>query len=996
MLSLRSDITKAASTHRRAYTYMRNGKLVQVKARGVAPVEEPKKKRSKKLTPDEWAEKFKANLDDWAEALGQSEHFGIGEGMTEEEVKRWLKVHGPRLRKIGYYTLDLQGKITPPTEKKSRKKITPLAFANTNREAMWQWACAEAGVPIDQADYYEHRSKLEYTLLKHGIHVCPSMFSMQEQIETRRQREGQSEDGVLDEMRAEQLAWYNAQKSRAKKLGIPLSDVYGNRLAGDIKDLPEAPWTQFNARSKFKEGLDKLGMGSGYLSSQTIHSGGIAAAQAVLKSLEGLSLVVNAGTQAKSSFHVKVDTTAFVTHAASYSPDLHAITIDPLVGKHSVFHEFGHYLDHFLGDFMSNQGFASHLPEAHNAQQTAVKSFIEAAKKTASFKRWLTRDVEHQKDYYREPTEMFARYFDLWCGYKLSTKGYNAADYFNSPRYTEEGGNFSADDFLALKPLFEKAIGDQLVKAWRFFFDLRKARTKGAKGINPAKGRHGALVSHDPSFYPGKGGMRYLAASEVGKVSGIISRYAKNGVAVTYVPPMLGSTAPPEDRDDLTPRTHEVLAADNVMRALDALRDQVKHVKLGRKLDPAMLAVLPDIGIDPVERPMSYLLSLGWHKQDSIGENLFTGVEANALMAEFATGVKQAVGKVSRRMQLGPSERRELQSDAALFILEAAKRYNAKRREPASAARNFSKLMHGSLAKRLAGDLIERRREGQKFSTYQEEGEGDEPVDLRAAAKEARIETPEQHLRRKQLGGVVSAMTGILTPIEYATVISRLNILNHQTAGISDTALDNGIKVGGLKPWKQVKEDVLGRLDQLDVKDFDREKAKTTVMRASSAHLQEVFNRAMEKMRAGDSEELAELADLQRLYLEGVRHETFDTQDSFAQLRATSTKSQPLPTRLLRDPDAFWEAHEALAKALSQTTKEHHRLATTLMRESTDTLRARMKHQAPVEIPSQDYARLLGWAFKSSIIRALAVVPAFDVAWAGLQQECTAWAFYGR
>ena len=520
--------------------------------------------------------------------------------------------------------------------------------------------------------------------------------------------------------------------------------------------------------------------------------------------------------------------------------------------------------------------------------------------------------------------------------------------------------------------------------------DLVKARTVGAKNKGPRQGRYGVLTSTDPSFYPGKGGMRYLSAAEAGRAGDIVARYARRGVAVNFVPSVHG-----QDHAATKPSPEEQMA-DETVAAVDALRARIAR----KPVDTTKLAALPNIGVDPLQQPMIYLLSLGRGAayEEMKGPAPLTAQESKALLAEFEPILKQTVDALSRRFRLPPADRAELRSDASLFLLESARTYDARSRGVPAEGNNFLALMLASMPKRLRGKVLENRRQPTGQTPYTESDSDDV---LATAARAARIETPEQRLRRQQLAqSVRQSFFNVLSPVEYAVVISRLNILDQQTQGT----------VAGLKPWKQVREDVLLHATALADTPRDAEKLAGHLQKVRAANYRVIFDRAMEKLRSPTGltgqarQNLAELADLHRLYLEGVRHESFGS-DAFGRLQlgealATLGPEQKAQKSLMSLPleqrrRAILEAWPLLAKAFG-SSQRCYELCKALLEQSTDALRHRLSAPVPVDVRPPDYQEAVVWALKRGIHRSLCVVPPYQNAWAGLLDECAIWQLNGR
>jgi hypothetical protein len=1053
--------THKAPAYRKAYSYVKHGKIVHVAAKGVPPAQEQLKGRAKKvpLTPQEWGRKLQANLQDWNEAFGKGreyEYFHLEDVQSEDEAKDWLKHNTSRLRKDGHYILDLNGKVLPPTGgvKKSRKPVYyPSLAANT--QAVRQYAAKTLGIPVEESAMLKHRSALDAEAKRIGLTPVPNLVDLELQAyQDLGMKDGaktDAEGAVVVRYCSKVLQkWYLKNKAKALRLGIPIVDGYGNALLLPPAQLPPAPWTVYNARKKMAQGAELLGFNASYalyqVESPWRKDGGIETGQATLKALQGLALVLDIAPAVRQGVHIEVSGIGSPSTNAVYYSDIKRIDVDPKHGKHSVYHEFGHYLDHFIGDFDKRSGFASETPPGDDPQRQAVHAFIDAAKVSQSYVTWDTEDKHHQKDYWHQPSEMVARFFDQWCSVRLQEKGVNPSDYFSDPHYTKTKGRFSDSDFAALRPLFAAAMGAHLRKAFQAFSsskssstskscrrshaegprpspvisgqisssigrgssrgrpmavispggrrsvksDLVKARTVGAKNKGPRQGRYGVLTSTDPSFYPGKGGMRYLSAAEAGRAGDIVARYARRGVAVNFVPSVHG-----QDHAATKPSPEEQMA-DETVAAVDALRARIAR----KPVDTTKLAALPNIGVDPLQQPMIYLLSLGRGAayEEMKGPAPLTAQESKALLAEFEPILKQTVDALSRRFRLPPADRAELRSDASLFLLESARTYDARSRGVPAEGNNFLALMLASMPKRLRGKVLENRRQPTGQTPYTESDSDDV---LATAARAARIETPEQRLRRQQLAqSVRQSFFNVLSPVEYAVVISRLNILDQQTQGT----------VAGLKPWKQVREDVLLHATALADTPRDAEKLAGHLQKVRAANYRVIFDRAMEKLRSPTGltgqarQNLAELADLHRLYLEGVRHESFGS-DAFGRLQlgealATLGPEQKAQKSLMSLPleqrrRAILEAWPLLAKAFG-SSQRCYELCKALLEQSTDALRHRLSAPVPVDVRPPDYQEAVVWALKRGIHRSLCVVPPYQNAWAGLLDECAIWQLNGR
>ena len=308
--------------------------------------------------------------------------------------------------------------------------------------------------------------------------------------------------------------------------------------------------------------------------------------------------------------------------------------------------------------------------------------------------------------------------------------------------------------------------------------------------------------------------------------------------------------------------------------------------------------------------------------------------------------------------------------------------YDASKRGTPGPGRNLAALLSGSLRRRLVGDAVEARRSAASFEPYVEQATEDTPS-LQAAARAARIETPEQRLRRQELSARVSqSLVDVLPPVEYATVSSRLNIYRPQTAGTVDDVLDTGLRVGGLKPWAQVKADVQDYVAIAPLEVEENRRLRETVGRLAVAQYRVVFERAMARLRGPSGldkeqkQELGELADLQRLYLEGLRHETFapehtgqlhdqQDEDAFKALADLPIEAQSR---------AFFLAHPSAIKAVQPSPATYIRLRD-LCGRSTDALRAAQAWSGG------EKAAQVAWALSAVVEKDLSVIPPFETAW---------------
>ena len=367
--------------------------------------------------------------------------------------------------------------------------------------------------------------------------------------------------------------------------------------------------------------------------------------------------------------------------------------------------------------------------------------------------------------------------------------------------------------------------------------------------------------------------------------------------------------------------------AAEIQRRIDQIYGKAQPTKGGGLFDLTShqvqeISSLPDIGVEATRRPMTYLLSLGWHKQDK-GKNSLNTQESNALIHEYQGLISRTASQLASKFDLQTADRKDLFSLGATLLLEMAKEW--KPVEPPSASNNFGLRVYGNLPYRIADEARRIAKERGATDILAEDlAEMPESKHGTKLTPSVRIETPEQYARRRELAGEVSQIfSNILSPLESAVVMARLNVLNPHTEGVMSAKLDTPtgkIAIEGVKPWHAVKDDVIGALGTMQMTEADQVQAAESLKKMPEQRFSQIFQTALNKLRTTDTVRgitpedkaaIAELANLQRLYLEGVRHEIWDPSETIGKLKVKPKVPSPA------DLAALEQKYEALSEQIT-------------------------------------------------------------------------------
>lgn len=152
--------------------------------------------------------------------------------------------------------------------------------------------------------------------------------------------------------------------------------------------------------------------------------------------------------------------------AAHYEPGLNMINLTKPHGASVMAHEYGHALDYNVGMLIDqNKKYAAlsagrsmaKFPEDNTGGtcRLLMRKLIREIKMTDSFKR-----LKDASDYWHYNTEVFARYFEQWCCYKLrAAKRSNSFLTQSWSAYVRQAEYLTEADFKKVLP-----IGDKLMK----------------------------------------------------------------------------------------------------------------------------------------------------------------------------------------------------------------------------------------------------------------------------------------------------------------------------------------------------------------------------------------------------------------------------------------------------------------------------------------------------------------------------------------------------
>lgn len=241
------------------------------------------------------------------------------------------------------------------------------------------------------------------------------------------------------------------------------------------KQLFSKPWTGQNVHENISKARRAFGIdiAVGYGKEAALHA---PAAMGAAKALCGLHLVFDIEQGIVDKLRVRVDAISDRMTNARYDQYASTIELDDQRGRQSLFHEFGHFLDHYIGSKAEKESVdgggakrRGSLYATHNSHLDAklardAKVFIDAVKETPDYKSWQ----EHPNgEYLCQPTEIFARYFDQWVNTRLKEKGHNPEDYGSDHARnfkTPARGLFSEKSFATVRPLFN-AVAKGLTKS---------------------------------------------------------------------------------------------------------------------------------------------------------------------------------------------------------------------------------------------------------------------------------------------------------------------------------------------------------------------------------------------------------------------------------------------------------------------------------------------------------------------------------------------------
>jgi hypothetical protein len=443
---------------------------------------------------------------------------------------------------------------------------------------------------------------------------------------------------------------------------------------------------------------------------------------------------------------------------------------------------------------------------------------------------------------------------------------------------------------------------------------IAKRRSLGA-GWRKFKAEIEELRNTQPRGYKGK-----LRALKLEEAKAAVT-YSEAGRRIRYI---MGSTHPTKG-GGLLEITHEEAA----------IIDALPHA---------------DIGFNPNEKPMSYLISLGWDTTTPKGDKKFSKREFDALLFEYERFIHRTVGRIVKRFEPalayeggGVREEaggwtkkhrrqkyKEWVQEAQTILYDLAQRYEST--GAPSESNNFLIYAHTvlplNLVKFIKDDIGIKVRE----SVFVSDLESMPERGGKLLTPHARIETPEQALYRRELEtGASKLFSNILSPLESAVVMARLNFEGAQQHVYTPSKGAQQLTMGDMMSWTGVRNTVIANLGEFIPDDTKRKEAEAVVAKMYDATLSKLFNSAMDKLREhatqldpSEKRTLAELAHLKTLYLEGIRHETWDQSESFGKLIVKPEKGEVVDdsarkrikirpmmadTKILR----FWQRHPDLA-----------------------------------------------------------------------------------
>ncbi len=151
---------------------------------------------------------------------------------------------------------------------------------------------------------------------------------------------------------------------------------------------------------------------------------------------------------------------------AHYEPTYNMINLTKNKGDHSLAHEYGHAIDYTIGAYIDQSKYSGFLsggrsmarwPENNTGGtcRLLMRKLIHDIKATQSFDR-----LKKASDYWHYNTEVFARFFEQWCCYKLRQAHQSNAFLTKVwTQYTERPQYLTESDFKKVLP-----TGDKLMK----------------------------------------------------------------------------------------------------------------------------------------------------------------------------------------------------------------------------------------------------------------------------------------------------------------------------------------------------------------------------------------------------------------------------------------------------------------------------------------------------------------------------------------------------
>lgn len=158
---------------------------------------------------------------------------------------------------------------------------------------------------------------------------------------------------------------------------------------------------------------------------------------------------------------------------AHFEPHFNAINLTKTDGWNSLAHEYGHFLDYYLGGYVEQDKLEYSLSHGRS-----TRSFIDLSKYKPDTLRYKINDLinsinnievngilepsetyknmDTSSDYWRRRTEIFARFFENYVSYKLSSKKIRN-DFLANNKYAKKNYITNAD-FKRVLPKMEKLM----------------------------------------------------------------------------------------------------------------------------------------------------------------------------------------------------------------------------------------------------------------------------------------------------------------------------------------------------------------------------------------------------------------------------------------------------------------------------------------------------------------------------------------------------------